>query len=440
MEEHKLARKIIKTLQDAEFKAYLVGGCVRDMIMKRVPKDYDIATSATPDEIEGLFSETLPIGKAFGVMQVRMEGVSFEVATFRTDGEYSDGRRPDSVEFSTLHVDAGRRDFTINALYYDPETQELVDLFGGVSDIGRKLIRFVGFAILRINEDRLRMLRAVRLAVCLGFEMDTTCQRAIQLQAELILDVSPERTSCELDKMFTVNIEKSLQLLSSSGLLPFILPEVARLADIQQSPVYHPEGNVFIHTATVLGYLTDSSLEVKWAGLLHDVGKYNTTSVGQDGNIHAYGHHLAGATMTEEILTRLRYPVKFIDKVTWLVENHMRPSFAIEMRKSTLKRLLAEEWFDDLLELHRADSLGSNGNMDTYNFLLESRRTSPESARLPPPLITGQDLINLGFTPGPEFKRILRAVEDEQLEGRIVTNAEAVAFTMKHALMDTKRI
>ncbi len=423
----KSAIEVIKHLQDHGYEAVFAGGCVRDHMMGRVPNDYDIATNARPQDVENIFGNTLPIGKSFGVIQVKHNNYTFEVATFRTDSELSDGRRPDSVEFSTMQEDAARRDFTINAMFYDPIKEYTYDFYGGTKDIEDRLIRFVGSPRTRIEEDKLRILRAVRFSLTLNFNMDPTTLHIITCYSELVKEVSAERIRDEINKMLTHSPSITLHMLNSAGLLEHILPEIKALEKVAQSPNHHPEGNAFAHIYKCLSIAPGLHLDVKWAILLHDVGKSKTMTVGDDGIIHFYKHHEVGAPIAEEILKRLKFSNKFIEKVVWLVRNHMKLHFAPNMKKSKLKRLLGEKWIDELIVLHYADKMGSNRNLDTINFISRAQKTIPIEEIKPEKLINGDDLISLGFKAGRIFKEILEYIEELQLEGELSTKEEALA-------------
>lgn len=420
------AVEIVKVLQEAGHEALFSGGCVRDLLLDVEPNDYDIATSATPTDVENLFPDTLPIGKAFGVIQVRKYSYSFEVATFREEDGYIDGRRPTTIQYSTKLADSHRRDFTINAMYQDPITGTLFDYHGGKKDLEAKVLRFVGNARDRIREDKLRMMRALRFSVTLGFMIEPSQFEAIKELAPLVTTTSQERIQSEFVKMFKRNPHWSLHLLYASGILKMILPEIYFLKNIDQSPNYHPEGCVLNHTYNALMSAGGFPLDVKMAILLHDVGKSLTMSVGDDGMIHFYGHHEAGALIAERILQRLKFTRKFTDKVVWLVKNHMQPHFAPNMRKSKLKKLLASKWINELIRVHYSDCRGSRCNLETLEFIEKARESFTSDEISPAKLINGNDLKTLGIRPGPIYKEILKYIETLHLENGISSREEAI--------------
>jgi poly(A) polymerase len=421
-----LATSIIHRLHKAGFDAYFAGGCVRDRLRGVEPKDFDIATSATPPQVEKLFPKTIPVGAHFGVMLVVEDEIPFEVATFRTDGGYQDGRHPTSVSFSNLEEDAKRRDFTVNGLYYDLKTKQVIDKVGGEADIKKKLIRTIGDPEKRFLEDHLRMMRAIRFAVQLDYEIDPTTFKTIAKHSALIQKVSAERIRDELGKTLTSpEPARGLELLDSSGLLKHVLPEAEKMKGVEQPMEYHPEGDVFIHTMLLMKQLKSPPIELAMGALLHDIAKPQTFVRAPD-RIRFHGHDKIGAEMATEICKRLTFPNAQTDLIASLVSEHLRFKDAFEMRVSTLKRFLSLDRFDLHLELHRIDCLASHGKLDAYNFCKEKWE---EFKKLPPPplrLITGEDLKGLGFKPGPEFSTILRAVEDAILEGTVKTRDEAL--------------
>jgi poly(A) polymerase len=427
----KAAAKIVGALQQAGFEAFWVGGCVRDMLLGRKPGDYDIATSATPDRVEALFRRTLAVGRKFGVMVV-LEGESqFQVATFRAEADYQDGRHPETVTFSSAQADASRRDFTVNGLFYDPIRRQLHDWVGGEVDLRAKIIRTIGRAEERFGEDHLRMLRAVRFAAQLGFEIESNTLASIQHLAARVIGVSPERIRDELLRLFQVpHTARGLALLRQSGLLAHVLPEVAATITCEQSPDYHPEGTVFEHLLLMLSHLPDRSHPLlPWAVLLHDIAKPVTAS--RDvvtGSIHFYGHERVGAEMAETILERLRFPRKQIDEVVKAVRCHMQFKDAPEMRKATLRRLLLRPTFPLEIELHRLDCLGSHGRLDVYELLLEEARELEKMPAIRPPLIDGDVLKELGMKPGPAMGALLAEIREKQLGDELETPAQARRF------------
>jgi poly(A) polymerase len=400
-----------------------------------MPKDVDIATSATPDQVEALFEHTIPVGKSFGVIVVLVDGEQFEVATFRNDGQYSDGRRPDSVSFSSMREDAVRRDFTINGMFYNPITDQFVDYVNGQEDLKNKLVRFIGNPQDRIDEDRLRMLRAVRFAVRYDFGIDSESFQAVVKNAHRIIDISSERIRDELTKMLRQHKpRKMLNLLYHTGLLGMVLPGVKAMIGCMQNPAFHMEGDVFEHTIRVMEALSkDASDELLWATLLHDVGKPPCT-VFDNGVIRSHGHAAMGAEMTQEILTHYKFPNKFIDRVVDLVADHMKPYEAAKMKKSTIRRLLGKPYFGELVNLCVADcegtdkAEGSNGKfvMDWLPVFERVKANLKDEPVLPDPFINGRDLIGMGYTPGPIFREILEYVAELQLEGLVTTREAAL--------------
>lgn len=426
------ALHIITTLKHNGFEAVLAGGCVRDMLLGREPNDWDIATNAVPDKVEELFPDTLPVGKAFGVIIVFVNGEQFEVATFRADkfSAESDGRRPDAVVFGDMEADAKRRDFTVNGLFFDPVSETTHDFVGGVSDLHKETLRFIGDPDTRIEEDALRLLRAIRFYGNLGFVLDRAARHALVENTDKIHRISKERVRDELLKILrSTELGIALRLLQISGLLREILPEVNNMYGCTQPEDFHPEGDVFIHTIKVLENLPqDASDELLWAALLHDVGKPPTRTV--EDRIRFNKHHLVGADLTQDILRRLKMPNDTIDQVASLVKNHMRWMCVKDMRKSKLKRFMQLDNFDDHKALHRADCMASHENLSNLEFV-ENTNFPPEEIR-PEPIIRGQNLIDLGFKPGPLFKEILTAVEDAQLEGDITDKEKALEFVREH--------
>ncbi len=431
MTELQIATSIISTLKDYGHTAYIAGGAVRDMKFGTHPSDIDIATSAKPSEIEHIFKKTVPIGKAFGVINVIENGYSFEVSTFRTDIEYEDGRRPSSISFSTAEKDAQRRDFTINGLFYDPMTDETLDYVNGIEDLLERRIRFIGNPEERIKEDKLRLLRAIRFAVKLGFSIEEETWKAICDNSLEIMTVSKERIRDELVKLFSYHQpRRALTLLRESGILFVVLAEIEVMFTCRQNKKFHPEIWVSEHTIQVMEALPkDSSTELIWAALLHDVGKPSTTKI-IDGVITSKRHAHVGAEITEDILTRFKFSNKFIDKVVFLVKNHMKPYDVKKMKKSTVRMLLAEEWIEELLTLCAADCVGkSKDSFGWLTFIREKQKEfdTPETL-LPDPIIDGNDLITLGFKPGPIFKKILDSVRILQLEDELTDKEKVLEF------------
>jgi tRNA nucleotidyltransferase/poly(A) polymerase len=422
------ARHISATLKQHGHQAFLVGGCVRDLLLGRAPKDFDVATGARPAEVIALFPSAELVGAHFGVVLVRSGAAQVEVATFRSDSAYSDGRRPDSVEFETdPRRDAQRRDFSINALLLDPETGEILDFVGGREDLRRGVIRAIGDPETRFREDHLRMLRAVRFAASLGFSIDPATAAAIHKLRVSIRDVSAERVRDELARILTEGgARRGFEMLDELGVLSEILPEVAAMKGVAQPPEFHPEGDVWIHTLLMLEGLRQPTVPLALGVLLHDVGKPSTFRMAE--RIRFDGHVEVGERMTVEMLTRLKFPGEQIARAEALVANHMKFKDAPRMRESTLKRFLRQPHFDEHLELHRLDCLSSHRHLDNYEFCVEKLSTLPVQELKPAPLVTGHDLIAAGYRPGPAFGKILTAVEDAQLESRIQTHEEALSL------------
>jgi len=429
----KTALTIVRELQDAGHEAYFAGGCVRDRLRGVEPKDYDVATSATPDEILKLYPRGDTIGAHFGVILVRRNGHHFEIATFRVDGNYADGRRPESVTFSTSEADARRRDFTINGMFFDPVGDRLIDHVDGESDLRARLIRAIGDPLARFEEDYLRLLRAVRFATLLDFEIEPATWSAIVTVADRITCISPERIREELDRVWISPARlRAFDLLVESGLMKAILPEIIDLQGCEQPPVWHPEGDVFVHTRLMLSLLpADASLPLVLSVLFHDIAKpaAYTYDPAED-RIRFSGHDHIGAQMTEGILKRLRYSNAVIAATTSAVAHHMQFKDVRKMRTSTLKRFMARDNFEDELELHRVDCAGSNGLFENYDYVVEKRHEfdAARTPLLPPRFINGGDLIARGMTAGPAFAEILTEAQDLQLEGTLPTREEALLW------------
>lgn len=493
------AASIVGTLRDRGHAAYFVGGCVRDLVMGLTPKDVDIATSATPEEVEEIFPITVSVGAQFGVVIVICDDVQFEVATFRYDSASGDGRHPDYVRFSkTPEEDAKRRDFTVNALFYDPIENQLLDFHGGRRDIEQKIIRAIGNPRDRFQEDKLRMLRAVRFAVRWGYTIEAQTRQAIVESAAQIHQVSAERVHDELTRILTEgHSNPGILLLDDLGLLKEVLPELLPMKGVEQPPEFHPEGDVWVHTVLLLKFMDETKEVLKserqeargrkqedtselewrsdvrgqkkpastdvsstsdslkrpltsdlwplapetfspssdtypspvlaWAALLHDVGK-PATFERAPGRIRFNGHMEVGAKMARQMGRRLRMSNEEIDAIAELVLDHLKFKDVERMRASTLKRFVRRPYFAEHLELHRLDCLASHGNLEAYHFVRHyAKNLKPEEAR-PPRLVTGEDLIELGHSPGPEFKKILMALEDAQLENQIVDRESAIEF------------
>lgn len=425
------ATHVIRKLRENGHQALLAGGCVRDYLLGKEPKDYDVATSATPQQVIALFPGALTVGAHFGVVIVKRDGHQIEVATFRTDGSYKDGRRPESVTFATAEEDAQRRDFTVNGLFRDPVEDRIIDYVGGQKDIQAKVLRAIGDPTQRFAEDRLRLLRAVRFATVLGFEIEPTTWQAVREHADAITSVSAERIRDELIKIFLhPNRLRGFDLLMDSGLMERVLPEILVLKGVEQPPQWHPEGDVFIHTRLMLSLLPEQvSLPLVLSVLLHDIAKPATFTVDEDtGRIRFNGHDKLGAEMTGDILRRLKFPNDVIEPTQVAVENHMTFKDVKKMRDSTLKRMMARPTWDDELALHRVDCLGSNGLLDNYEFMKEKAEEFSQSPLIPQPLINGRDLMELGWQPGKAMGAALTAVQNAQLEGQISTREEALEW------------
>jgi poly(A) polymerase len=430
-----LARDIVVRLQQAGHIAYFAGGCVRDQLLGIEAKDYDVATSAKPEEVQRLFPRVTDVtGKSFGVVRVMHGEETFEVATFRQDGPYKDGRRPESVRFVTAEEDAKRRDFTINGLFFDPVADRLIDYVGGEADLRAKIVRAIGDPRQRFAEDHLRLLRAIRFATRLVFTIEPQTWEAIRADAASIRTVSAERIRDELNRIFTSNKpELGLDLLDQSGLLREVLPDIAALHGVEQPPNFHPEGDVYQHVRLMLTKIEKPDLDLALAVLLHDVGKKPTAKVDENGRIRFNEHESVGARMAEEIMTGLRYDNKTIGTVRELVQHHMQFKDVPKMRPSTLRRMMARPTFPLELELHRIDCASSHGDLEHFKFLKHQLETmSPEEID-PPPLINGRDLLEMGLLPGRQIGTILEAVRIAQLENTVQTRAEALAMARKLA-------
>ena len=420
---------LAKRLAKAGHQAFWVGGCVRDARLGQAPTDYDIATDAKPDEIERLFQKTIPVGRQFGVMMVIEAGHEYQVATFRAEGGYIDGRRPGSVRFTDAREDALRRDFTINGLFYDPLAGELHDWVGGQADLEARRIRTIGEPAQRFGEDRLRLLRAVRFAAQLGFEVEPETFAAVQQHAAAIREVSAERIRDELLKLFRPpHAAHGLDLLQESRLLPEVLPELAATVGCEQPPEYHPEGDVFTHIRLMLSHLpADAGTPLIWSVLMHDIAKPATLSR-DGGRIRFLGHEKVGATMALEIMNRLRFPKAESAAVKTCVRHHMQLKDAQQMRPATLRKLFLRPTFPVELALHRLDSLASSGKLDNFEFLEAKLGEFQDQPELQKPLVDGGDLIALGQAPGAELGRLLSDIRNRQLAGELTTREQALAW------------
>jgi poly(A) polymerase len=432
----KVARKVAARLRDEGYIAYFAGGCVRDMVRGLVPKDYDIVTDARPEVVQKLFPHTYAVGAHFGVIIVLEDGFQFEVATFRSDDAYINGRHPSAVHFSSPEEDAQRRDFTINGMFYDPVAEQVIDFVGGRTDIEAKLVRAIGDPARRFAEDRLRMLRAVRFATALDYEIDKATWEALVADASSINQISAERIRDELVRIFlSPNRVRGWDLLDSSGLMRAILPELEAMKGVLQPEQFHPEGDVFVHTRLMLQLLPEEiSVPLVFAVLFHDVAKPVTAMVDETGRIRFNEHDRIGAQMTEAIMRRLRFSGAEIEATVEMVRQHMVFKDAPNMRVAKLKRFMARPTFADELELHRVDCESSHRMLDNYEFLLRKREEFANEPIIPPPLVRGDDLIVLGLKPGPKFGEILEAIETRQLEGRLQTREEALEWVKREYL------
>jgi len=424
------ATRLVERLRAAGHEAFFAGGCVRDMLLGKDAHDIDIATSAKPEEVQKLFPRTVAVGAAFGVIVVLEDDFEFQVATFRSDGAYKDGRHPESVSFTTAEGDAKRRDFTVNGLFYDPIKKQVIDYVGGEADLKAAILRCIGNPEERFSEDKLRLIRCVRFGASLGFQIEEETWKAVCRMAPQITVVSAERLRDELVKIFThPSRVRGFDLLDASGLLEILLPEVTRMKGCEQPPDFHPEGDVFVHTRLMLSLLPpEVSVPLVFSVLLHDTGKPGTFRRDETGRIRFNGHESVSAELTTTIFERLRFSNAETDATVVGVKNHMSFKDVKNMRVATLKRFLARPTIEDEMELHRVDCLGSHGLLDNHEFLRAKQVEFSNAPLIPPPLITGRDLIINGYKPGPQFKKILDAVEAMQLEGTITTPEEALAW------------
>jgi len=435
MQPRELANSICSKLENARFRAFLVGGCVRDILLEREPADYDVATNATPDEVLKLFPEGLAVGAQFGVILVPGDGIKVEVATFRSDVGYTDGRHPDRVVYANSpEEDVKRRDFTINGLLMRHDTGEILDFVDGQADLRAGIIRAIGEPDRRFAEDKLRMLRAVRFAARFGYEIEPETFKAIQKHAREIKQVSRERIRDELTKLLTEGAARpGFELLDLCGLLDIVLPEIAALKGVEQPPEYHPEGDVWIHTLIMLeGLPAGVSPTLAWGVLLHDVGKPSTfRSAAETGDrIRFDGHVDVGVAIGREILGRLRFSNDDTEQILALVEHHMKFKDVKRMRPATLKRFARLPHFEEHLALHRLDCLASHRNLEAYEFVESFVRLTPPEVVRPAKLVTGEDVLRLGYLAGPLIGKILAEVEEAQLNGELASKEEAIAFIM----------
>lgn len=446
------AIRIVRALRERGHQAYLVGGCVRDLLLGREPADYDVSTDATPEQVMRIFPQTYAVGAQFGVVLVPHKAVGVdgapepgeevgaehpkvvEVATFRSDGAYTDGRHPDAVQYTTdPRQDVQRRDFTINGLMLDPLDHDcILDFVGGQADLQRGIVRTIGEPERRFGEDKLRMMRAVRFAARFGYEIDPDTFQSVRELAPQIHQVSRERLRDELTKMLTEGqARRAFELLDETGLLHEVIPEIEKMKGVQQPPQYHPEGDVWVHTLLLLSMLRPGcSKTLAWGALLHDVGKPPTFRVAPD-RIRFDGHVEVGTRMAEEICHRFRMSNDETEQIMALVANHLRFADVMSMKESTFKRFIRLPQFAEHLELHRIDCLGSHAILDLYDYTKEKMASLPKEEVRPEPLITGRDLIAAGYPPGPKFKEILTAVEDGQLDGRLRDARQAMEFVLR---------
>ncbi len=426
------ARTVVRTLREAGHQAYFAGGCVRDLLRGVAPEDFDVATDASATAVQALFPRTVPVGARFGVVLVLLDGQPIEVATFRTDAEYADGRHPVAVRPACAEEDAQRRDFTINGMFLDPESGAVIDVVGGRADLAAGVIRAIGDPRARFAEDHLRLLRAVRLAAKLAFTIEPATFAAMQAVAPSITAIAWERIGEEVVRILTEGAaRRGFELLDASGLLACILPEIEALKGVEQSPDYHPEGDVFVHTVLLLGQLDRPSEALALGALLHDVAKPACAERRPDGRITFYGHAEIGAERAVEICQRLRRSRDTWERVAYLVRHHLQLAQAPQMRRSTLRRFLSQDGIDELLELARIDTLASHRDLTAYEFCLQARASFADAPIKPPPLLRGRDLLALGYARGPLYSQILHAVEERQLEGELASYDEALAWVQQ---------
>ncbi|MBI4228964.1 MAG: CCA tRNA nucleotidyltransferase [Deltaproteobacteria bacterium] len=431
-----MAKDIVGHLKRAGFKAFFVGGCVRDIAMNIPPKEYDITTSATPQDVMKIFPSTIPVGVSFGVVLVLEGNNKFEVASFRKEEKYTDGRHPDRVVYSTDEKDdVMRRDFTINGMLYEPFEEMVIDLVGGLDDIKKRIIKTIGKPDDRFKEDKLRMLRAIRFGAGLDFKIEEKTFLSIKSLARSISQVSKERIRDEIIKIITQNNPgKGLKLLRESKLLRYILPDVEKMNGVPQPPQFHPEGDVFNHTCMILDKLYEitggaGSPELAMGALLHDVGKPDTYSVSD--RIRFNGHDRIGARMAKNICKDLKFSNKQIEIITSLVKEHLKFKDVFKMREATIKRFLGMSNFDDHLKLHLADCLASHGSTEAYEFIVKKLKDYKKEELKPKPLLNGYDLIDMGYPRGPLYTKILDSLEEAQLEGIVKNKEDAKGFILK---------
>lgn len=423
-----VARQVVVTLQKAGFEAYFAGGAVRDHLLGLVAHDIDIATSARPEAVQRLFDRVTDVqGKVFGVVRVIESEHVFEVATFRRDLDYRDGRRPEAVEFTTAEEDAGRRDFTVNGLFLDPVEDRIIDFVGGRKDLEARTIRAIGDPVARFREDHLRLFRAVRFSAQLGFEIEESTWQAVCDHHDLGAKLAPERVRDELVKCFCgPRPGRALDLLVDSGLLDHWIPEVSKMKGVEQPPEFHPEGDVFTHVRMMVGMLKNADSVLAFSVLLHDIAKPDTYSVDDTGRIRFTAHESVGAEMAEDIMRRLRFSNEIVDAVRQCVAGHMKFKDAISMKKSTLKRFLAQPYFEQEMELHRIDCSCCHADLSIYEFIRQKQEEFASEPLRPEPLVTGKDLLSMGMKPGKAIGDLLRQLEDEQLEGLLKNREHAL--------------
>ena len=436
----KTACELVAQLRERGHIAYFAGGCVRDIVRGEPPKDFDIATDAKPEAVQQIFSRTYAVGAHFGVIVVVESGFQFEVATFRSDDVYVDGRRPSAVRFSSPEEDAKRRDFTINGMFYDPVAKKVIDFIGGCADLEARLVRAIGDPAQRFQEDRLRMLRAVRFATVLDYKIDNLTWDALAANAHAITEISAERIREELVRIFiSPNRARGWDLLDQSGLMRAIIPEMEAMKGCAQPEQFHPEGDVFQHTRLMLQLLPEKvSVPLVFSVLFHDIAKPRTANVDPTGRIRFNAHDRIGAGMTEAIMERLRFSRAEIDATVEMVRQHMVFKDVPKMRVAKLKRFMARPTFEEELELHRVDCKSSHNMLDNYEFLVRKRDEFFKEPIIPPPLLRGDDLIALGMKPGPRFGEILEAVETLQLEGTVKDRKEALDWVRREFLATDK--
>jgi poly(A) polymerase len=435
MDARNAATAIVRRLRDGGFDALFAGGCVRDQMLGRTPKDYDVATSAPAERVLALFPGSLPVGVQFGVVLVPLGGHRVEVATFRRDGEYLDARHPVTVHFGSAEEDARRRDFTVNGMFFDPLAERVIDHVGGLADVDAGVIRAIGDPKARLGEDKLRMLRAIRLAARLGFTIEDATWAAIRGDAATIERIAFERIGEEVRMILCEGAAKrGFELLHESGLLAILLPEIAAMEGVAQSPTHHPEGDVLRHTLLVIDQLRDPTETLAFGALLHDVAKPVCTgrrATPEGERITFYGHPEHGAEMAAAICQRLKRSRAVWERVAYLVRNHLRLVNAPQMRAATLKRFLREDGIEELLELARIDASAASGDLQYYDFCRAQLAELSHEEMRPAPLMNGDDLIALGHRPGPRIGEILHALEEAQLEGALTTRADALAWARR---------